>query len=83
MQGENVCNFILLLCISVNKLFERNERSSFAVYCNCMAERNFYFTKALIVLPLRSCYNIITPKRVTGWRCPSLRHSAKATQLPA
>jgi len=25
----------------------------------------------------------ITPKRVTSLRCPSPRHSAKATQLPA
>jgi len=25
----------------------------------------------------------ITPKRVTGLRCPSSRHSAKATELPA
>jgi len=46
MQGENVCNFTLL-CISVNKLFERNERFSFVVYCNCMVEKNFHFTEAL------------------------------------
>jgi len=32
MQGENVCNFILLLCKSVNNLFDGNER--FTVYCN-------------------------------------------------
>jgi len=25
----------------------------------------------------------ITPKRVMSWRCPSPRHCAKATQLPA
>jgi len=25
----------------------------------------------------------IAPKHVTSWRCPSPRHSAKATQLPA
>jgi len=25
----------------------------------------------------------ITPKRLTSWRCPSPRHSTKATQLPA
>jgi len=48
MQGET---FVILLyyyiCISVDKEFERNERSSFAVYCNCMAEKNFHFTEAL------------------------------------
>jgi len=26
---------------------------------------------------------LITPKRVTSWRCPSPRHSVKATQLPS
>jgi len=42
MQGENVCNFILLLCISVDKLFEGNERFSIAVYCNCMVKNLTY-----------------------------------------
>jgi len=26
MQGQNVCKYILLLCISVNEVFEGNER---------------------------------------------------------
>jgi len=39
MQGKNVCNFILLLCISANRLFEKNVRFSFAVHCNCMVEK--------------------------------------------
>jgi len=32
---------------------------------------NFYSTRC------------ISPKRVTSWRCPFPRHSAKAAQLPA
>jgi len=32
------------------KEIEENERFSIAVYCNCMAETNFYFTEALINL---------------------------------
>jgi len=45
MQGENVCNFII---IHICKLFEGNERFSVAVYCNCMVEKNFHFTEALL-----------------------------------
>jgi len=38
---------ILLLCMSENKLFERNERFSIAVYCNSTVEKNFHFNEAL------------------------------------
>jgi len=46
MQGENVYNFILLLRISVNKLFKGNECFSIAVYCNCLIEKNVHLTEA-------------------------------------
>jgi len=31
-------------------LFKGNECVSVAVYCNCMAEKNFYFTEALFMI---------------------------------
>jgi len=36
-----------------------------------MPNQNFYYTRR------------ITPKRVTSWRCPTPRHSAKTPQLLA
>jgi len=42
------------------------------VSCHILSKiQTFYYTRR------------ITPKRVTSWRCPSPRHTAKAIQLPA